>query len=145
METLATITERLLQMDEGILSVAIVNLKGQTLLSKSKYSIKIGFASSNAQNDCGVWIRAAFAMVEQYSKTFGDVSTFVSFHEKGKLVVIPLRKMELLIILLLLPSTSIEYVINKVSTFVTCYKNLIRCESNYSVYNNTPNSNWMNK
>ena len=38
METLATIVERLLQMDEGILSVAFVNLEGHTLLSKSKYS-----------------------------------------------------------------------------------------------------------
>ena len=93
METLATIVERLLQMDEGILSVAFVNLEGHTLLSKSKYSIKIGFTSNNGKNDCGIWIRAAFAMVEQCSNTLGNVTTFVSIHKKGKLLVIPLIEM----------------------------------------------------
>lgn len=145
METLATIIERLLRMDEGILSVAFVNLKGETLLSNSKYHIKIGFASNNVKNDCGIWIRAAFAMVEQCSKTLGNVSTFVSFHEKGKLMVIPLKEMGVLILLLLLPSTRIEYIINKISTFVGRYKELISCESNYTEYKITPNSYWMSK
>ena len=36
METLATIVERLLQMDEGILSVAFVNLEGQTAFVKKQ-------------------------------------------------------------------------------------------------------------
>jgi hypothetical protein len=145
METLATIVERLLQMDEGILSVAFVNLKGQTLLSKSKYSIKIGFTSNNGKNDCGIWIRAAFAMVEQCSNTLGNVTTFVSIHEKGKLMVIPLIEMGVLILLLLLPSTRIEYIIGKISTFLSCYKQVISSETNHTEDNSTPNSNRMSK
>jgi hypothetical protein len=145
METLATIVERLLQMDEGILSVAFVNLEGQTLLSKSKYSIKIGFTSNNGKNDWGIWIRAAFAMVEQCSNTLGNVTTFVSIHEKGKLMVIPLIEMEVLILLLLLPSTRTEYIIRKISTFLSCYKQVISSETNHTEYNSTPNSNRMNK
>jgi len=145
METLATIVERLLQMDEGILSVAFVNLEGQTLLSKSKYSIKIGFTSNNGKNDCGIWIRAAFAMVEQCSNTLGNVTTFVSIHEKGKLMVIPLIEMRVLILLLLLPSTRTEYIIRKISTFLSCYKQVISSETNHTEYNSTPKSNRMSK
>ena len=145
METLATIVVRLLQMDEGILSVAFVNLEGQTLLSKSKYSIKIGFTSNNGKNDCGIWIRAAFAMVEQCSNTLGNVTTFVSIHEKGKLMVIPLIEMRVLILLLLLPSTRTEYIIRKISTFLSCYKQVISSETNHTEYNSTPKSNRMSK
>jgi hypothetical protein len=145
METLATIVERLLQMDEGILSVAFVSLEGRTLLSKSKYSIKIGFTSKNGKNDFGIWIRAAFAMVEQCSNTLGNVTTFVSIHEKGKLMVIPLIEMEVLILLLLLPSTRTEYIIRKISTFLSCYKQVISSETNHTEYNSTPNSNRMSK
>jgi hypothetical protein len=145
METFATIVERLLQMDEGILSVAFVNLNGQTLLSKSKYSIKIGFTSNNGKNDCGIWIRAAFAMVEQCSNTLGNVTTFVSIHEKGKLMVIPLIEMGVLILLLLLPSTSFEYIIGKIGTFLSCYRQVISSETNHTEYNSTPNSNRMSK
>ena len=47
-------------------------------------------------------------MVEQCSNTLGNVTTFVSFHEKGKLMVIPLIEMGVLILLLLLPSGSVN-------------------------------------
>jgi hypothetical protein len=137
MEALDTMMGRLLMMDEGILSVAFVNFKGQTLVSKSKYSVKTGFTSDNVYSDCGIWLRGALALLEQCSKTLGDISTFVSFYEKGKLVAIRQNEIGGLIVLLLLPSTSIEYLISKINIFVTSYKELISSESIYSQYNIT--------
>jgi hypothetical protein len=134
MELLSTITQELLQIDEGMLSVAFVNFNGQTLASKSKYCIKIGL---DPDNMTGLWMRAAIAMVEQCSKTFGKVSTFVTSYEKVKLAVWPQNGIRMLILLVLLPSTSIEYVINKVSSFLTSHKELFGCRN--IEYKWTPN------
>jgi hypothetical protein len=95
--------------------VGFVNFNGQTLLSKSKYYIKIGLDSKDMN---GLWMRAAFAMFEQCSKTFGNVSTFATSYEKVKLAVWPHKDIEMLVLLVLLPSTSIEYVVSKVSSFL---------------------------
>ena len=84
------ITGKLLQIDESILSVAIVDMKGQTVSRKSRYHISNAFVSDNAKSDCNIWIRAAFAMVEQCAKSFGKVETFVSVYEKIKVMVVSL-------------------------------------------------------
>ena len=84
-------------------------------------------------------------MVEQCSNTLGNVTTFVSIHEKGKLLVIPLIEMGVSILLLLLPSTRTEYIIRKISIFLSCYKQVISSETNHTEDNNKPNSNRMSK
>ena len=140
METLDGIAEELLQIDEGILSVGFVNFNGQTLLSKSKYYIKIGLDSKDMN---GLWMRAAFAMVEQCSKTFGNVSTFVTSYEKVKLAVWPHKDIEMLVLLVLLPSTSIEYVVSKVSSFLKCHKDLFGTK--HMEYEGSSNANWLSQ
>ena len=140
METLDGIAEELLRIDEGILSVGFVNFNGQTLLSKSKYYIKIGLDSKDMN---GLWMRAAFAMVEQCSKTFGNVSTFVTSYEKIKLAVWPQNDFRMLVLLVLLPSTSIEYIISKVSSFLTDHKDFIGTK--HIPYEGTSNNNWISR
>ncbi|MDQ5870556.1 MAG: hypothetical protein M3530_12645, partial [Thermoproteota archaeon] len=95
MLSIHTIAGKLLQIDESILSVAVVDMKGQTVSRKSRYHISNAFVSDNAKTDCNIWIRAAFAMVEQCAKSFGKVETFVSVYEKIKVMVVPLMPNQL--------------------------------------------------
>lgn len=57
---------------------------------------------------CNIWIRAAFAMVEQCAKGFGKVETFVSIYEKIKVMVVPLMPINFLVVLTMLPTVSVE-------------------------------------
>lgn len=114
-----------MHVDEGILSVAFVNFNGQIISSKSKYHIEIGLDSDNLT---GLWMRAAFAMAEKCSNAFGRVDTFVISYEKVKLAIWPQDDIRMLILLVLLPSTSIEYVRDKLSSFLACHKWYFDCK-----------------
>lgn len=114
------LVENLLEIDEGVLSVSLVNFKGQIVASKSKYHIDNVFISDNGygEADCGVWVRAAYAMVEQYAKSFGKVHTFVTCHENLKVIVIPYACMNSLIVLVTLASASVEHLTPKVGVLL---------------------------
>lgn len=99
----------------SLLSVAIVDMRGQTLSRKSRYHIKNEYTSGKGQTDCNIWVRAAFAMVEQCAKSFGKVETFVSIYEKTKVMVVPLQSINFLVVLTMLPSVSVEYIIRKIN------------------------------
>ena len=116
------ITGKLLQIDESILSVAIVDMKGQTVSRKSRYHISNAFVSDNAKTDCNIWIRAAFAMVEQCAKGFDKVETFVSIYEKIKVMVVPLMPINSLVVLTMLPSVSVEYIIRQINLIVDYFR-----------------------
>lgn len=135
MDAFSRILEQLLLVDESILSVAIVDMNGHTLLSKSKYHIDNGFISNQKKDDYGVWIRAMYAMIEQCAETFGKADTFVSFHQNVKLMVVPKSEMNMLIVLIIPRSTSAEYIINKISRLVTCYKEHNGWQNSYREYN----------
>jgi hypothetical protein len=135
------ITGKLLQIDESILSVAIVDMKGQTVSRKSRYHISNAFVSDNAKTDCNIWIRAAFAMVEQCAKGFGKVETFVSIYEKIKVMVVPLMPINSLVVLTMLPSVSVEYIIRKINLIVNYFRPQ-RHDKNYDIESH---SKWLNK
>lgn len=135
------ITGKLLQIDESILSVAIVDMKGQTVSRKSRYHISNAFVSDNAKTDCNIWIRAAFAMVEQCAKGFGKVETFVSIYEKIKVIVVPLMLIYSLVVLTMLPSVSVEYIIRKINLIVNYFRPQ-RHDKNYDIESD---SKWLNK
>ncbi|MGB8153731.1 MAG: hypothetical protein WCF97_07430, partial [Nitrososphaeraceae archaeon] len=135
------ITGKLLQIDESILSVAIVDMKGQTVSRKSRYHISNAFVSDNAKTDCNIWIRAAFAMVEQCAKGFGKVETFVSIYEKIKVMVVPLMPINSLVVLTMLPSVSVEYIIRKINLIVNYFRPQ-RHDKNYDIESD---SKWLNK
>jgi hypothetical protein len=113
-----TIAGKILEIDESILSVAIVDMRGQIVSSKSRYHTSNQLVSSYAQTDCRIWARAAFAMTEQCVNDFGKVETFVSTYEKMKVLVVPLASIDSLVVLAMLPSVSVEYVIRKLSALV---------------------------
>ena len=123
---LNTIFDQLLALDESILSTTIVNMQGQIVRYKSKYHIHSGLTSlesdSNNGTNYGVWVIATYAMLEQFAKTFGKVQTFVSLHEKVKLVVIPMIETNCFLVLTVLPSANTEYIASKINLLLIGYK-----------------------
>jgi hypothetical protein len=143
MDAVNKILENLLLVDDSILSVAMVDMNGYTVSSKSKYHINNGFVSNQREDDYGVWIRATFAMIGQCAKTFGKVDTFVSFHQKVKLLVIPMSEMNALIVLIVPRSTSAEYIISKISELVICYKDHNSWKNNYKENDIMQDKRWL--
>lgn len=94
-------------------------MQGQVVRYKGKYHIDNCLTSiesdSNNETNYGVWVRATYAMIEQFAKTFGKVQTFVSLHEKVKLVVIPMAETHCLLVLTVLPSANTEYITSKIN------------------------------
>lgn len=122
---LNTIFDQILALDESILSTTIVNMQGQIVRYKSKYHIHNGLSiESDSINgiNYGVWVRATYAMIEQFAKTFGKVQTFVSPHEKVKLIVLPMIEMNCLLVLTVLPSANTEYITSKINLLMIGYK-----------------------
>jgi hypothetical protein len=123
---LNTIFDQLLALDESILSTTIVNMQGQIVKYNSKYHIHNGLTSPEPDSingtNYGVWVRATYAMIEQFVKTFGKVQTFVSLHEKVKLVVIPMTETNCLLVLTVLPSANTEYIASKINLLMIGYK-----------------------
>jgi hypothetical protein len=113
-----SIAGKILEIDESILSVAVVDMRGQIVSSKSRYHISNQFVSNYAKTDCSIWARAAFAMTEQCVNDFGKVETFVSTYEKMKVMVVPLASIDSLVVLTMLPSVSVEYVMRKLSALI---------------------------
>jgi hypothetical protein len=123
---LNTIFDQLLALDESILSTTIVNMQGQIVRYKSKYHIHNGLTSTKSDSingiNYGVWVRATYAMIEQFAKTFGKVQTFVSLHEKVKLVVLPMTETNCLLVLTVLPSANTEYIASKINLLMIRHK-----------------------
>lgn len=123
---LNTIFDQLLTLDESILSTTIVNMQGQIVRYKSKYHIHNCLTSMESDSNCGsnygVWVRATYAMLEQFAKIFGKVQTFVSLHEKVKLVVIPMTEINCLLVLTVLPSANTEYIASKINLLMIGYR-----------------------
>ena len=123
---LNSIFERLLTLDESILSTTIVDMQGQVVRYKGKYHIDNCLTSvesdSNNKTNYGVWVRATYAMIEQFTKAFGKVQTFVSLHEKVKLVVIPMAESHCLLVLTVLPSANTEYITSKINLLIIGHK-----------------------
>ena len=71
MDTVNKILENLLLVDDSILSVAMVDMNGHTVSSKSKYHINNGFVSNQRNDDYGVWLRVTFAMIGNVPRPLG--------------------------------------------------------------------------
>jgi hypothetical protein len=102
-------------MDESILAVAIVNSRGSTIASKSKFGAKDVFAvkSGNFQGDLGIWIRAAIEMIRPFDKHFGRFSTLAAFYEDVKVMILPVPQMNIYFVLVCLRSANAELILCK--------------------------------
>lgn len=121
MDVASELAEKILHIDERILSVALVDMRGNTVLSTSKYRFQNQFTVDNKQTDRtdhGLMIRAAYGMIDNCAKTFGKIQTFVSLHENTKIIVLPVTKFGLLLVVVVLPSASAEYLSSKVNSLL---------------------------
>jgi hypothetical protein len=102
-------------MDESILTVAIVDSRGSTLTSKSKFGAKDIFAvkNGNFQGDLGIWIRAAIEMIRPFDKHFGKCSTLAAFYEDVKVMILPVPQMNIYFVLVCLRSANAELILCK--------------------------------
>ena len=68
-------TQEILRMDDSILSVAIVDTHGRTLVSQKKFGAKDIFApkKTSEQDDFGAWTRASLEMIKPFKTHFGLV------------------------------------------------------------------------
>jgi len=115
-----------LALDESILSTTIVNMQGQVVRYRSKFHIRNSLSSiesaSNFGSNYGILVRATYEMLEQFAKIFGKVQTFVSIHDKVKLVVMPMTEINCLLVLTVLPSANTEYIVSKINLLVSGHK-----------------------
>lgn len=140
-----TKVDKLLAPYESILSVTVVNMKGQIACYKSKYQIPNKFISNKNHNgtDFGIWIRAAYAMFEQCAKNFGKVQTFVSLYENVNLLVLPMKEINSLLVLTVLPSASTEYITAKISLLMSnCFPAKV-IDDDYKKYHMASDNRWL--
>ena len=82
-------------------------------------------------------------MVEHCAKTFGKVDTFVSFHQKVKLMVIPRSEMNALFVFIVPRSVSLEYILSKISKLVISYKDQNDWINNYKESDILQDKKWL--
>ena len=81
-------------MDHSVLSVAVISMRGETLISRTKFNIHdvFGIASDKTKTrrdriidgDAGVWTRAALEMTKQFDRVFGGSDALVTFYRDVK-------------------------------------------------------------
>ena len=82
-------------------------------------------------------------MIGQCAKTFGKVDTFVSFHQKVKLIVIPRSEMNALFVLIVPRSTSLEYIISKISKLGISHKDQKDWINTYKEFDILQDKRWL--
>ena len=137
------LVEKLLELDECILSVMLVNMNGQIVDYKSKYHIP--HKAVTTMDHDGMWIRAAYAMLDQCTKNFGKIQAFVSLHEKAKLLALPVPNINALLLLTVIPSANTEYITSKVESLMANPNLASRfhddCNDNFIA----PDRNWLKR
>ena len=108
-------TQEILRMDDSILSVAIVDSTGRTLVSQSKYGVKDTFAPkrTSEHDDFGVWTRASIEMIKPFKKHFGTSDALAVFYEDVKVLIVPLPPMNIHFVIVCLRSANAELIMYK--------------------------------
>ncbi|HEY7108111.1 MAG TPA: hypothetical protein VH415_01665 [Nitrososphaeraceae archaeon] len=120
--------QQVLGMDESVLSVAIVDSHGTTLGSRSKYGAQDIFSArgKNFQEDFGIWIRAALAMIIPFDEHFGNCSVLSAFYDEVKIMILPIPEMEIFFVLVCLRSANAELILCKFREIVVVTEGVYR-------------------
>ena len=108
-------TQEILRMDDSILSVAIVDSKGRTLVSQSKFGAKDVFAPKRTsdQDDFGTWTRASLEMIKPFKRHFGTCEALAAFYKDVKVLIVPLAPMNIHFVIVCLRSANAELIMCK--------------------------------
>jgi hypothetical protein len=106
--------QQVLGMDESVLSVAVVDLHGITLGSKTKYGAQDVFSAREENfGDFGIWIRAALEMIKPFDKHFGNCSVLSAFYDEVKVMIVPMPEMKIFFVLVCMRSANAELILCK--------------------------------
>jgi len=116
-EIIHRISDDILSLDDGILSVSVMDIRSGTILAacskgvfKSRFSI-----TEDERKNSGTWAIVILGLVIEARNIFGDTKAIISVHKECKLMLIPLHP--LLIGLVVQRSTNVEdYILNKIET-----------------------------
>ena len=108
-------TREILRMDDSILSVAIVDSTGRTLVSQSKFDVKYAFAPkrTSEHDDFGMWTRASIEMIKPFKKHFGTCDALAVFYKDVKVLIVPLPPMNIHFVIVCLRSANAELIMCK--------------------------------
>ena len=108
-------TQEILQMDDSILSVAIVDTNGRTLVSQKKFGAKDVFAPkrNSDQDDFGTWTRASLEMIKPFKTHFGTCDVLAAFYKDVKMLIVPLPSMNIHFVIVCLRSANAELILCK--------------------------------
>ena len=104
--------QEILRMDDSILSVAIVDSTGRTLVSQSKFDVKYAFAPkrTSEHDDFGMWTMASIEMIKPFKKHFGTCDALAAFYKDVKVLIVPLPPMNIHFVIVCLRSSNAEII-----------------------------------
>jgi hypothetical protein len=129
-----TLAKNILNLDHSVLSVAVISMRGETLLSRTKFNIHDVFGMANDKTktrrdriidgDAGVWTRAALEMTRQFDRVFGGSDALVTFYKDVKLVILPIDCINIHVVIICLRSTNTEVIIGRFNEFLKAIKKM---------------------
>jgi hypothetical protein len=129
-----TLVKNVLNLDHSVLSAAVISIRGETLVSKTKFNVSDVFAvtidktrsrrSGIIEGDAGVWTRAALEMTKQFDRVFGGSDALVTFYKNVKMMILPIESMKIHVVIICLRSTNTEVILMRFNEFLKNLKKM---------------------
>jgi hypothetical protein len=98
-----------LSINDKILAISIIDMKGNILAAKSKESFKEAFGVTRDGDKYGGSLAvAALSLVNQVRNVVGEVQAIITIHKDCKMMLLPLPAYQILVGLVLLRSVNAE-------------------------------------
>jgi hypothetical protein len=103
------VLDDILSIDDGILTISIMDMMGNILAAKSKESIKEVFGvTQDGDKYGGTLAIAALAVVNGVRDVIGEARIIITVHENCKLMLLPVASFQILVGLVLQLSVNAE-------------------------------------
>ena len=103
------IVNDILSINDEILAISIIDMKGNILAAKSKESFKEAFGVTRDGDKYGGSLAvAALSLVNQVRNVVGEVQAIITIHKDCKMMLVPLPAYQILVGLVLLRSVNAE-------------------------------------
>jgi hypothetical protein len=103
------IVNDILSINDEILAISIIDMKGNILAAKSKESFKEAFGVTRDGDKYGGSLAVAMlSLVNQVRNVVGEVQAIITIHKDCKMMLVPLPAYQILVGLVLLRSVNAE-------------------------------------
>jgi hypothetical protein len=108
--TAERIADDVLSSDEGILSVSVIDWRGDMLAAKSRESFRERFKAGSRAGTrySGSLAIATLSLVNEVKDVFGEAQAIIAFHKDCKLMLLPIPSYQILLALALERSSDKE-------------------------------------